>query len=135
MGEGSHTICLTRVPSRSELILRCPAGADEQVDAEKSDDEQGRGVELQEVSMDVAEVHLLVHGNTYCHSREEECIETWRRTVSDIVKQLAHIYLVVKLLNSNLYKLHFKVFQSLSKQKLYSINIRNDSIKCIKTDH
>lgn len=76
MGEGSHTICLTRVPSRSELILRRPAGADEQVDAEKSDDEQGRGVELQEVSMDVAEVHLLVHGNTYCHSREEECIET-----------------------------------------------------------
>lgn len=117
MREGSHTIRLTRVPSRSELFFRCPAGADEQVDAEKSDDDKGRGVELQEVSMDVAEVHLLVHGNTYCYSREEECIETWRRAESEIIKQLAHEYWVVNLLKSNLKKLHFKFFQSLSKQK------------------
>lgn len=94
----SHTIRLTRVPSRSELVLRRPAGADEQIDAEKNGDEQGRSAELQEVSMDVAEIHLLVHGNTYCHSREEECIETWRRTEAEIVKQLVHKYRVVKIL-------------------------------------
>lgn len=78
---------LTRVAPRSELIFRCPTGADKKVDAEKSDDEQGRGVELQEVSMDVAEIHPLIHGNAYCHSREEESIETWRRTQSEIIKQ------------------------------------------------
>lgn len=70
----------------SELIFICPTGSDEKVDAEKSDDEQGRGVELQEVSMDVAEIHPLIHGNAYCHSREEECIETWRRAQSEIIK-------------------------------------------------
>lgn len=117
MGEGSHTIHLTRVPSRSELFFRCPAGANEQVDAEKSDDEQGWGVELQEVSMDIAEVHLLVQGNNYCHSCEEECIETWRRIESEIVKQLAHKYWVVKLLKSNLNKLHFTSFQLFVKTK------------------
>lgn len=77
---------LTRVSSRSEVTFGGPARADEQKNAQESDDDQSRGVELQDVSFDVAEIHFLVNGNTHYHSGEDQCIETWHETPSQVTQ-------------------------------------------------
>ena len=73
----TQTHPLTRVSSRGQLVLGCPARADVQIDTEQDREEQGRHSQLEEVAVDVAEVHPLMDCSPQGSHRQHKGMEGW----------------------------------------------------------